>query len=109
MGYSVEEVRRSMPNVGDHHNGGTVDYVNKDKLWYRVKMPDGTNESYKITQPIFHPNQAMIYKYRVVETNKLYCSLAQCANDLGCAKSSVLYSIDKGRKLLQKYTVERLE
>lgn len=50
MGYSIEEVRESMPNIGDVLNGGVVDYVNKEHLWYRVRRKDGTDESFKLPQ-----------------------------------------------------------
>lgn len=120
MGYSIDEVRRSMPNVGDQRHGGTVDYVNKGKLWYRVMMPDGTHECHKLPKantahprppkPTFYPKQAGIAaKCRVVETNKVYNSFSKCAKDLGCAISTVQVAANAKTKLFEKYTIERLD
>ncbi len=120
MGYSIEEVRRSMPNIGDRRHGGTVDYVNMGKLWYRVMMPDGTCECYKLPRSnMKRPSMpsATVYPYkrgapikcRVVETNKVYRSFAKCAEDLGCPITAVRTAIYNKQKLLEKYTIERLE
>ena len=51
MGYSIEQVKESMPKIGDVTNGGIVDYVNVEHLWYRVTKCDGTNEAFKLPKP----------------------------------------------------------
>ena len=48
MGYSIDQVKKNMPKVGEEANGGIVDYVNVEHLWYRVMRRDGTNESFKM-------------------------------------------------------------
>lgn len=48
MGYSIDQVKENMPKVGEEANGGIVDYVNVEHLWYRVMRRDGTNEAFKM-------------------------------------------------------------
>lgn len=38
---TFEQVRKSLPKIGDHRHGGIVDYVNEDKFWYRVASRGG--------------------------------------------------------------------
>lgn len=125
MGYSIELVRRSMPNIGDHRHGGIVDYVHRDNLWYRVKKPDGTTESFKLPNS---KSKTMYYNElctarrlfnvktpgvrcpcRVVETKKEYASFVECSKDIGCSPCTVKNAADIGRKALGKYTIERIK
>lgn len=125
MGYSIELVRRSMPNIGDHKHGGIVDYVHRDNLWYRIKKPDGTTESFKLpnseSKTMYYNELRMARKLfnvktpgvrcpcRVVETKKEYASFAECSKDIGCSPWTVKNAADIGRKVLGKYTIERLK
>ena len=95
MGYSIELVRKSMPNIGDHKHGGIVDYVHRDNLWYRIKKPDGTTESFKLpnskSNTMYYDELRMARKLfnvktpgvrcpcRVVETKKEYASFVECS------------------------------
>ena len=120
MGYSIEEIRESMPNIGDALNGGIVDYVNKEHLWYRVRRKDGTDESFKLpkmriltgTHPaivnlrIKNENKEKLAKekIKVVQTGKVYETYADAAKDLGCSPSAIRTALREGRKCLRKYT-----
>ena len=46
---------------------------------------------------------------RVVETKKEYASFIECSKDIGCSPWSVKNAADIGRKVLGKYTIERLK
>ena len=125
MGYSIELVRRSMPNIGDHRHGGIVDYVHLDNLWYRVKKPDGTTESFKLpnskSKTMSYNELCMARRLfnaktpgvrcpcRVVETKKEYASFVECSKDIGCSPSTVKNVADTVRKALGKYTIERIK
>ena len=125
MGYSIELVRRSMPNIGDHRHGGIVDYVHRDNLWYRVKKPDGTTESFKLpnskSKTMSYNELCMARRLfnaktpgvrcpcRVVETKKEYTSFVECSKDIGCSPGSVKNAAYTGRKALGKYTIERIK
>ena len=125
MGYSIELVRRSMPNIGDHRHGGIVDYVHRDNLWYRVKKPDGTTESFKLPNPksktMYYNELCMARRLfnaktpgvrcqcRVVETKKEYASFVECSKDIGCSPSTVKNAANIGGKALGKYTIERIK
>lgn len=50
MGYSIDQVKENMPKIGEEVNGGVVDYVNIEHLWYRVMRRDGTNEAFKMSK-----------------------------------------------------------
>lgn len=45
----------------------------------------------------------------VVETKKEYESFAECSKDIGCSPCIVKNAADIGRKVLGKYTIERLK
>lgn len=124
MAYSIDDVRRSLPNIGDQRHGGIVDYVNHDKLWYRVMMPSGTVEGYKLPRTnmntplrievipkLEHKIKGVGTKVKchVVETNKTYDSFTDCAKDLGCTPSMIHYAIANNSKLLRKYHVRRVD
>lgn len=123
MAYSIEDVRRSLPDIGDQRHGGIVNYVNRDKLWYQVVMPYGVVEGYKlprtnmnaslrieVTPKIVHAVKGVRAKVKchVVETNKTYDSFTDCAKDLGCTPSMIHYAITNNSKLLRKYHVRRV-
>lgn len=119
MGYSIEEVRESMPNIGDALNGGIVDYVNKEHLWYRVRRKDGTDESFKLPKMQIltgtHPaivnlrikNEAK-EKFKVVQTGKVYETYVDAAKDLGCSPSAIRTALREGHKCLRKYTFAKV-
>ena len=46
---------------------------------------------------------------RVVETKKEYASFVECLKDIGCSPWSVKNAADIWRKVLGKYTIERLK
>ena len=111
MAYTIDEVRNSLPKVGDRRHGGTVDYVNSEKLWYRVRDKFGTTEAYKL--PKAHSNtpgpkprliertmkqepRTPIYTYRIKETGKLYRSFVEIATELGCSKEAVRGAYRRG-------------
>lgn len=120
MAYTIEEVRKSLPKVGDQRHGGTVDYVNKEHLWYRVRRKDGTDESFKLpkmqiltgTHPVIvnlrikneNKEKQAKEKIKVVQTGKVYETYADAAKDLGCSPSAIRTALREGRKCLRKYT-----
>ena len=115
MGYSIEEVRESMPNIGDALNGGVVDYVNKEHLWYRVRRKDGTDESFKLPKMQIltgtHPaivNLKIKNENKVVQTGKIYETYVDAAKDLGCSPSTIRTALREGRKCLRKYTFAKV-
>lgn len=124
MGYSIDEVRESMPNIGDVLNGGVVDYVNKEHLWYRVRKKDGTDESFKLPKMQIltgtHPaivnlriknetkDKPAKEKIKIIETGKVYETYADAAKDLGCSPSAIRAALREGRKCLQKYTFTKV-
>lgn len=122
MGFSIDQVRDSLPNIGDQRNGGTVDYVNKDHLWYRVQYSWGTN-SYKlpkaakrlfdhaqtVTEPMLKKYREPKKRYLVVETGKYYPSFEKIGYDVGCDKTSVRNAFIRGHKLKDKWTIIKNE
>lgn len=118
MGFSFDQVRDSLPNIGDRRNGGTVDYVNKDHFWYRVRYSWGTN-CYKlpkaikrpsaINQPVSEPmlkkHREPVKRYLVVETGKYYSSFEKIGEDIGCNKSAVQNAFKRGYKLKGQWTI----
>lgn len=126
MPYTIEQVRNSLPAIGDRRHGGTVDYVNTRNLWYRVRFADGTDESFKLpkydtsTQIIaerkINPEPKKMprsrsgsVKCKVLETGKTYNSYAECGADIGCSAPSVRTAARRRKKCMRKYTIVDLE
>lgn len=118
MGFSFDQVRDSLPNIGDRRNGGTVDYVNTAHLWYRVRYSWGTN-SYKmpkavrqtlntkdsVAEPMLKKHTVPVKRYLIVETGEYYSSFEKIGEALGYGKTAVQNAYNKKRKLADKYTI----
>ena len=124
MAYTIDEIRNSLPKVGDQRHGGTVDYVNSDNLWYRVRDKFGVTETYKLPRAYSNtpgPKQMLIartikqeprtpvYTYRIKETGKLYNSFSEIAKELGCSKETVRGAYRRGGKVRKQWTIEKIK
>ena len=124
MAYTIDEIRNSLPKVGDQRHGGTVDYVNSDNLWYRVRDKFGVTETYKLPRAYSNtpgPRQLLIestikqeprtpvYTYRIKETGKLYNSFSEIAKELGCSKETVRGAYRRGGKVRKQWTIEKIK
>lgn len=124
MAYTIDEIRNSLPKVGDQRHGGTVDYVNLDNLWYRVRDKFGITETYKlpraynntpgpkpklIERTMKQEPRTPVYTYRIKETGKLYRSFAEIATELGCSKESVRGAYRRGGKVRKQWTIEKIK
>lgn len=131
MAFTVDQVMKSLPKVGDLRHGGFVDYVNAKHLWYRVKFTDGTNASFKLPKyipatalaspkPAIKPKNELIeaekkhnpenyrclgVKCKVLETGKTYANYSECAKDLGCSAGSVRTAARRRKKCMRQYTI----
>ena len=117
---TFEQVRKSLPKIGDHRHGGIVDYVNEDKFWYRVRFSLGTEcykvpkaqtkENYEhkqIKQLTKRPRKDM--KYEIVETGKKYASFEEIGIDIGCNGERARSACRRGKKCMKKWTIRRLK
>ena len=124
MAYTIDEVRNSLPKIGDQRHGGTVDYVNSVNLWYRVRDKFGITETYKlpraysntpgpkqmlIERTIKQEPQTPVYTYRIKETGKLYNSFSEIAKELGCSKETVRGAYRRGGKVRKQWTIEKIK
>lgn len=126
MAFTIEQVRNSLPMIGDRRHGGTVDYVNSQNLWYRVRLGDGTSDSFKlprynsraqitdkhsikIVPKTVVQNRACGVKCKVLETGKTYNSYTECGADLGCTGKAVRTAVKRRKKCMGKYTIVDLE
>ena len=124
MAYTIDEIRNSLPKIGDQRHGGTVDYVNSENLWYRVRDKFGTTETYKLPRAYSNtpgPKQRLIertikqeprtpvYTYRIKETGKLYNSFSEIAKELGCSKETVRGAYRRGGKVRKQWTIEKIK
>ena len=124
MAYTIDEVRNSLPKIGDQRHGGTVDYVNSVNLWYRVRDKFGITETYKLPRAYSNtpgPKQMLIertikqeprtpvYTYRIKETGKLYNSFSEIAKELGCSKETVRGAYRRGGKVRKQWTIEKIK
>lgn len=126
MPLTIEDVRETMPKVGEHlekklSNGikeeCVVTYVNTNKLWYQVTFANGVRMCFKLptSKPFryddymrsysFVPKQGKHRKVRILENGKEYRTVKECARELGLSDTSVRRCIYKNEKLLGEYTV----
>ena len=124
MAYTIDEIRNSLPKVGDQRHGGIVDYVNSENLWYGVRDKFGVTETYKlpraysntpgpkqrlIERTIKHEPRTPVYTYRIKETGKLYNSFSEIAKELGCSKETVRGAYRRGGKVRKQWTIEKIK
>lgn len=117
---TFDQVRKSLPKIGDSRHGGIVDYVNEDKFWYRVRFSWGA-ECYKApkaqtkecsedkqSKPLRKkPRKDM--KYEIVETGKKYASFEEIGIDIGCNGERARSAYRRGKKCMKKWTIRRLK
>lgn len=126
MPLAIEDVRKTMPKIGDHlekklSNGTKEDcvvtYINLENLWYQVTFKNGMKTCFKMptSKPFryddymtnygFVPKQGKHRKVRILENGKEYRTVKECALELGLSDTSVRRCIYKNEKLLGEYTV----
>jgi len=117
---TFDQVRKSLPKIGDGRHGGIVDYVNEEKFWYRVHFSWGA-ECYKApkaqtkecsedrrNKPLRKkPRKDM--KYEIVETGKKYASFEEIGIDIGCNGERARNACRRGKKCMKKWTIKCLE
>lgn len=126
MPLAIEDVRKTMPKIGDHlekklSNGTKEDcvvtYINLENLWYQVTFKNGMKTCFKMptSKPFryddymtnygFVPKQGKRRKVRVLETGKEYPTVKECARALGVSDTHLRRSIYERKKFRDEFTV----
>lgn len=126
MPIAIEDVRKTMPVVGDHlekklSNGikqeCIVTYVNTEKLWYQVTFKNGVRMCFKLpaSLPFRYDHlsaerswvlkQGKHRKVRVVETGMVYPTAMECARAFGVSDVTIRRCIYKNKKFNGEYTI----
>lgn len=125
MPIAIEDVRKTMPVIGDHlekklSNGikqeCIVTYVNTEKLWYQVTFKNGVRMCFKLPTPkpfryadmrshSFAPKQGKHRKVRILETGVEYPTIKECAGALGVSDTTLRRCIYENKKFQDEYTI----